>query len=63
MVIAELSLAVPEALGERQCGRCNASQQRYLRNNASEGLEINLHCNGLAGCFTLISILLLTNEL
>lgn len=75
MVVAEPSIPVPEALGECHCGRCNASQGLCLRNIPSDGFGINLHHNGqqistimflgqgLAGCFTFISIVLLTNEL
>lgn len=75
MVVAGPSMSIPEALGERYCGQCNASQGRYLGNNPPEGLVINLHHNsqqisavvslgqGMASCLKLIGILLLMNEL
>lgn len=78
IMIAEPSVPVPEALGERTVDdamRAKGSTLGYLRNNPSDGLGINLHRNGqqisivvslgqdMAGCFTLISILLFTNEI
>lgn len=75
MVVAGPSLSIPDALGERYCGLCNASHGRYPGDNPSEEFVINLHLNGqkisavvslgqgMAGCFKLISISQLMNEL